>query len=163
MNDIQFPAISVGGRDLVVRMSIAAQLLMSRRGLDIYQIAAELNPKMADPSGDPCVNCKGKSQDKPCVVCGGTGKLMVPNPHYVSNLLVTFSACVAENFINMDNPDRVDLNATPSADYWACQLHPLQFAEMQAKVMEALGKVSEARQAKLHVVAPPEAAAQAAS
>lgn len=137
MNAIEFPIINVGGRELTVRMSIAAQLLMARRGLDIYKLSEELNPKMVDPAAPA---------DAP---------RFLPNPRYADNLMVAFSACVAENLIDMSNPDRVDLSKAPSADYWACQLHPLQFVEVQNAIIDALKKVSEVRRAALHIVAPP--------
>jgi hypothetical protein len=152
MNDIKFPTISVGGRDLVVRISIAAQLLMSRRGIDIYKLSDALARRIIDPENSAPVGKNDKGEPL---------FSFIPNPRYPDNLMFVFAAAVAENFVDQTNPDKVDLNKAPTADYWATQLHPLQFAEVQDKIEEALGKVSEARQAGLRVVAPPAPAEQA--
>lgn len=133
MEDILFPTINVGGRELVVKFSIAAQLLMSRRGLNIFDLAGELALKIPDPSAP--------------------GKFLA-NPRYADNIISVFAATVAENFIDTTNPDKVDLSKAPTADYWATQLHPLQFLEVQAAVIESMGKVAGARKPKLQAVPP---------
>lgn len=143
MEDILFPTISVGGKDRVVRFSIAAQLLMSRRGLDIFNLPGELARKIDATTGAPIIDLTNFAGDS------------TPNPRYAQNIISVFSACVAENFIDTSNPDKVDLSKAPTADYWATQLHPLQFEEVEAKVIEALGKVAAARKPRLQVVAPP--------
>jgi len=119
MNDIQFPQITVGGRTLTVRYSIAAQVLMKRRGIDLK-------------------------------------RLLDPEKDVVGNMLTVFSCLVAEEFVDQSNPDKYDLDKAPTADYWAHLLHPLQFPEVEAAIVEAVGKVAE-EQRKLRPVAVPPA------
>lgn len=127
MNAIDYPTISVGAHEnLVVRMSLASQVLMQRRGLDPVNLAGAM------------ISTAEK-----------------PNPQAVPNVITVFSCMVAENFIAAD-PNRVDLNAAPTADYWATQIE--DFGEVERVVWSALGKAAEARRAKLAAVPPREQA-----
>lgn len=140
MTAIDFPTISVGGRELTVRFSIGAQILMRRRGIDPRRLVQATAPFELDDQGKPKQDASGAP---------------IRNENAVQNILIAFSAAVAENFIDQSNPDRVDLNSAPSADYWAMQLHPLQFPEVERAIGESMGKVMEAKRTQLRVVPPP--------
>ena len=155
MNEVQFPTITVGDRSLVVRYSIAAQVLMKRRGIDPRNLLAQMSPFLL--SGEYDANGK----PKPLLDANGA---ILRNPACEENILTVFSACVAENVLDQSNPDRFDLNKAPTADYWMTQLGPLQFSQVEAVIGEAMGKVLEEQRHKLKLVAaPPEIPSEKAS
>jgi hypothetical protein len=144
MTGIEYPTISVGEhQNLTVRWSLAAQFLMKRRGVD----PAEAGQLMMATTKVPNPNMRLQS-DPPTIEIG--------NKNAVQNVVIVFSACVAENFLDMSHPNKVDLNAAPSADYWAVQI--TDFGEVEKAVWSALGKAVEERRKKLAVVPPAEAA-----
>src|ERR1700734_590141 len=144
MTGIDYPTISVGEHeDITVRFSLAAQLLMRRRGIDPGNIGAACAPRRTIPN--PNVRLQS---DPP--------EITVANPDCVGNLVTVFSCCVAENFIDLKQPGRVDLGACPTADYWATQIDDM--AEIDKAVGAAMGKWSEALRKKLAAVPPTEAA-----
>jgi hypothetical protein len=144
MTGIDYPTISVGEhKDLTVRYSLAAQLLMRRRGIDPQNIGEACSPKRKIP------NPNARLQTDPPMI-------EVSNKECVGNLITVFSCCVAENFMDMKQPNRVDLGAAPTADYWATQIDDL--TEIDRVVGAAMGKWSEDRQRKLAAVPPMEAA-----
>jgi len=144
MTGIDYPTISVGEhKDLIVRYSLAAQLLMRRRGIDPGNIGVACSPKKTIP------NPNMRLQSDPPTIT-------VNNPECVGNLVTVFSCCVAENFLDMKSPNRVDLNACPTADYWAVLIDDM--AEVDKKVGEAMGKWSEDRRKTLAATPPAEAA-----
>ncbi len=146
MTGIEYPTISVGKHEnLVVRLSLAAQLLMRRRGIDPGQIGQEMSPTKTVPNP----NMRMQS-DPPTIQIG--------NSEAVQNVVTVFSCMVAENFIDGSNPTKVDLNASPTADYWATQIE--DFPAVEKAVWEAVGKALEERRKRLAVV-PPTTEAQA--
>lgn len=134
MTGIEYPTITVGEHTLTVRMSLAAQVLMRRRGLDPFNIARLTFPYLVTPAGIPTTE---------------------RNPDAERNVLIVFGCMVAENFIDPKNP-RVDLDVAPSTDYWTIRIEEL--APIEKVIAEALGKAAEQRQARLAVVAPTQAA-----
>lgn len=138
MIGIEYPTVTVDGRVLVVRPSNAAFVLMRRRGLSPEKAHLLLQaPKVRDE--------KGVVNDNP------TG-----NPNWVEDTYIYFSACVAENYLDLSQPHRVSLDAAPSADYWAVTLP--DHAEVSRLCWAAMGKYAEEQRTKLAVV-PPTAAA----
>lgn len=129
MTGIDYPVVSVGEhKDLVVRMSLAAQLLMPRRGIAANELGTALAPTLP-----PHV------------------RTSPPNPNAVKNYVVAFSCMVAENFV--DREDRtMDLNKAPSADYWATRID--DFSIIENAVNEAIKKAVEERRKKLAAVPP---------
>jgi hypothetical protein len=111
MAAIEWPTVTVGDKTLIVRYSLAAQVLMQRRGVDPLRLA-ELT----------------------------TSTPAKPNPTAAANVMIVFSACVAENFLDFTEPAKLDLNTAPSADYWSTQLAPGQFDEIQTAMADALRK-----------------------
>ena len=142
MIGIDYPTFVFGDRTLTVRYSLAAQLLMRRRGVEPSRLIQATSPRL-HPGDLPCI-AKG-----PCSVPGCR-----PNPDAVQAAFVVFSACVAENYIEL-RPERVNLDAAPSADYWATQLDSEDFERAQKAVAEALSKMLEARKRRLQAVEPP--------
>ena len=124
MTGIDYPTITVGAHEnLVVRLSLAAQLLMQRRGMDAMKLGALMLPVVND----------------------------VPNPDAVQNVIIAFSCMVAENFVDQKST-RLDLNAAPTADYWAMQIE--DFSAVEKTVWTAVGKAVEERRKRLAVVPP---------
>ena len=135
MNAIDYPTISVGThKNLVVRFSLAAQVLMQRRGID--------------PNRLHSLTC-------PFIVVDGKVTTDI-NPNAIGNILTIFSCMVAENFIDPQST-RVSLDAAPTADYWATLLDD-RISEVDKTIAQSLGKASEARRAKLAAVPPQEQA-----
>jgi hypothetical protein len=144
MTGIDYPTISVGEhKDLTVRFSLAAQLLMRRRGIDPGNIGQACAPRKT------IENPNRRLQSDPLTIT-------IANPDCVGNLITVFSCCVAENFIDLKQPTRVDLNAAPTADYWATQIDDV--AEIDKVVGAAMGKWSEERRKTLAPTPPVEAA-----
>ena len=114
---VQWPVQTLAGRDLIVRYSLAAQILCGRRGLDPLRLG-ELVVSMPE----------------------------TPNPSAVRNIMTLFSCCVAENCVDVTNP-RCNLDDAPSSDYWAAQCGPDDFTNIQSVLAEALGKAREAKAA----------------
>lgn len=144
MTGIEYPTISVGKHEnLTVRMSLAAQVLMRRRGLDITKPGALqsrfiiANPNMRLQTDPPTVEGE--------------------NPDAVSNMITAFSCMVVDNFVDGIQPSKLDLNAAPTADYWATLI--TDFPAVERAVMEALKKAAEERRAKLAAVPPTQEAA----
>ena len=145
MTGIDYPTISVGAHEnLVVRLSLAAQLLMRRRGIDPAQMAQEMSPTKTVPNP----NMRTQT-DAPTVQIG--------NPGAVQNIVTVFSCMVAENFIDRSKPTQVDLSTAPTADYWATLIE--DFSEVEKVVWSAVGKAVEVRRKKLAAVPPMEAVA----
>ena len=119
MIGIDYPTITIGDRVLVVRLSLATQILLRRQGLDPRQLKDMLT-NTTDADGKP-----------------------VENPLILDNLLKVFAACVAENFID-GSPNRFSLDAAPTADYWATQIAPYQIPDIGRVIAEAVGKAAEA-------------------
>ena len=135
MTGIEYPTITVGDhRDMVVRFSFAAQLLMQRRGLDPARVYALTSPKIRQADGTDA-----------------------PNPDFVRNIYTVFASMVAENFIDLSKPHRVDLDNAPTPDYWACQIDDIGAASHA--IWSAVGKVLEGLRRKLEVAPPVEAKA----
>jgi hypothetical protein len=125
---IEYPTITVGAHeDLVVRMSLASQILMRRRGIDVAKLGTLMLPKVGED----------------------------PNPDAVGNVVTVFSCMVAENFLDLAKPNRVDLSSVPTPDYWATQIDDL--AAVERAVWAAVGKAVEERRKKLAAVPPMEA------
>lgn len=124
MNAITFPTITIGSKVVTIRFSLAAQLLIRRRGLDPRNLAPALDRA---------------------------------NPDCITNMLTVFSACAAESMVDKSDPSKYNLDAAPTADYWASELHPLQFPELEAVLAISMGKVTEARRELTLVVVPPQA------
>jgi hypothetical protein len=138
MTGIEYPTITVEGRVLVVRPSNAAFVLMRRRGIDPGSAHSALRPnKIRNEAGSVSDDSHG-------------------DPLWVNNTYVYFSCCVAENYIDLSKPDRVNLDYAPSADYWALTLP--DYNEVSRLCWAAMGKFSEEQRMKLAVV-PPIAAA----
>jgi hypothetical protein len=138
MTGIEYPTVTVDGRVLVVRPSNAAFVLMRRRGLDpgnahislrANKVRNEAGAVLDDPHGSPL---------------------------WVNNTYIYFSCCVAENYVDLSKPHRVDLDAAPTADYWALMMP--DYNEVSRLCGAAMGKFAEEQRTKLAVV-PPTAAA----
>jgi len=143
MTGVEYPTISVGEHEnLVVRFSLAAQVLMRRRGIDPAKIGTMMLAQIARPNESARFQC-----DPPTIT--------VPNPDAVPNVLAVFACMVAENFID-PKATKLDLGNSPTADYWATQVD--DFASVEKAVWAALGKAAEARRAKLAAVPPKEQA-----
>ena len=118
MIGIQYPTITVGTHEnLIVRFSIAAQVLMIRWGINPNDLNSHLR------RGDE------------------------PHPEGVPNLIKMFAAMVAENFLGTGPAESFSLDKAPTPDYWACHVSPLDFAAVNTVVLESVGKVAEARRA----------------
>jgi hypothetical protein len=144
MTGIDYPTITVGEhKDLTVRMSLAAQLLMRRRGIDPAQIGT-----LCGPITRPNPNMR--LQTDPATIT-------IPNPDGVKNIVTIFACMVAENFLDLSKPNTVDLNAAPTADYWAIKID--DFGEVETAVWGAVGKAVEERRKRLQVVPPQQEAA----
>ena len=144
MTGIDYPTISVGEhKDLTVRLSLAAQLLMRRRGIDPAQLGTEMSPTKTVPNPNQRLQT-----DPPTIQIG--------NPGAVQNVVTVFSCMVAENFIDKTKPTQVDLGTAPTADYWATQIE--DFPAVEKAVWAAVGKAVEERRNRLAVVPPQEAA-----
>jgi hypothetical protein len=143
MIGIDYPTFVFGDRTLIVRYTLAAQVLMRRRGVEPGRLFAATAPRL-HPGDVPCT-AKG-----PCSVPGCR-----PNPDAVQNAFVVFSACVAENYVDQSRPERVNLDTVPSADYWATQLDVEDFERALKAIGQALSKMSEARQRRLQAVESP--------
>ncbi len=154
MNAVQFPSITIGDRALVVRYSIASQVLMKRRGIDPRHLLRYISPFNVIEG----VDAKTGAPIDTIEMVDGKPVLNQQN-NVVENIMTIFSCMVAENCLDQSNPDKLDLNQAPSADYWTSKLHPLQFPDVEAVVGEAMGKVTEERRKLLLVVAPPAAEA----
>ena len=127
MIGIDYPTITVGAHEnLVVRLSLASQLLMRRRGMDPAKMAILMSPKI--------------------------GPEQTENPDAVSHVVAVFACMVAENFIDTGMPHKVDLSIAPTADYWATQITDL--GEVERVIWAAVGKAVEERRKKLAVVPP---------
>jgi hypothetical protein len=136
MTGIDYPTITVGAHEnLVVRLSLASQLLMRRRGMDPAKMGALMQPTIVDPS-DP--------------------QKTLLNPDGVQSVITVFSCMVAENFIDRSQPHKCDLTAAPTADYWATQID--DFPAVERAVWAAVGKAVEERRKRLAVVPPTEQA-----
>ena len=147
MTGIDYPTITVGAHEnLVVRLSLAAQLLMRKRGIDPLRMGELMQPKRVIP------NPNMRLQTDPPTI-------EVSNQDAVGNVLDVFSCMVAENFVDKSSPHLCDLTKTPTADYWATQVD--DFAAVEKAVWTAVGKAVEERRKKLAVVPP--AATEAAS
>lgn len=137
---IEYPTVEVDGRKLVIRPSQAAFVLMRRRGIDPGQEHVLTRPnRVFDP------------QEPAKVICISSG-----NPNWVNNTYICFSCCVAENYIDMSQPHRVNLDMAPTADYWALKLP--DYREVHGLYREAMGKFAEEQRTKLAAVPPMEAA-----
>ncbi len=133
MTGIDYPTIEIGGRTLVVRYTLAAQVLMKRRGVDPLKIGTAIYP-IVDRTGEV--------------------PTIVENPEGARNTLIAFSAMVAENFLDPASV-RVNMDEAPSADYWAFQVGE-RLPEVWKAVHDCLSKTSEARRKNLQVAAPPQ-------
>ena len=130
MTGIEYPTISVGAHEnLVVRLSLASQLLMRRRGMDPAKMGALMQPTIVDPS-DP--------------------QKTLLNPDGVQSVITVFSCMVAENFIDRSQPHKCDLTAAPTADYWATQIDDL--TDVSKAVIASVGKAMQERRKKLAAV-----------
>jgi len=140
MTGINYPTISVGEhQNLTVRLSLAAQLLMRRRGIDPATIGALMSPVRIVP------NTAARLQTDPLTI-------ERPNPDAVSNVVAVFACMVAENFIAGQKPNQVDLSAAPTADYWATVID--DFSTVEKAVWAAVEKAVEERRKRLAVVPP---------
>ena len=129
MTGIDYPTISVGAHEnLVVRLSLAAQLLMRRRGMDPARMGELMSPRVNNE----------------------------PNPDAVGNVVAVFACMVAENFVDRSKPHLCDLSSAPTADYWAMQIDDL--VAVEKVIWQAEGKAVEERRKKLAAVPPMEAA-----
>ena len=135
MTGIEYPTITVGThKDLVVRQSLVAELLIGRRGLSMATIHIAIHPWKTDAAG---INTQP----------------LEANPDYAQNNVTAFSCFVAENFIDATSY-RVSLDSAPSADYWATQI--VDLAPIAKVVREAIKKASEDSRKKLAAVPPQE-------
>lgn len=136
MIGIDYPTISVGKHEnLTVRHSLAAQVLMRRRGLDPANLIVLLSPVL-------WIDGKPTTQR---------------NPDSVINALTAFSCQVAENFLDHSQPHRVNLDIAPTVDYWSivgCD----DFPAIEKVVCDAIKKFMEAKRTKLEAAPPQEAA-----
>jgi len=143
MTGIEYPTITVGKHEnLVVRFSLAAQLLMKRRKIDPAKIAEAIGPRVVP-------NPNARLQTDPPTI-------MVANPDGVQNAVTIFSCMVAENFFDKAPAQSLDLSTAPTADYWAMQID--DFPAIERVIWESLGKVAEEQKKKLALVPPTEAA-----
>ena len=142
MTGIDYPTITIGERQLTVRLSLAAQLLMRRRGIDPATMTQAMQPRKTIPN--PAMRIQ---IDPPTIE--------VANPDAVQNIITVFSCMVAENFLDTKST-KLDLNSAPTADYWATQID--DFGEVEKVVWAAVGKAVEERRKKLAAVPPMEAA-----
>jgi len=125
MTPIEYPTITVGAHEnLVVRLSLASQLLLRRRGMDPARMGELMQPRIGNE----------------------------PNPDAVGNVIAVFACMVAENFVDRSKPHLCDLSSAPTADYWAMQID--DFAAIERVVWAAVGKAVEERRKKLAVVPP---------
>jgi hypothetical protein len=125
MTPIDYPTITVGAHEnMVVRLSLAAQLLMQRRGIDAARMGVLMSPRISEQ----------------------------PNPDAVGNVIAVFACMVAENFVDKSAPHLCDLSKAPTADYWAMQI--TDFAAVEQAVWAAVGKAVEERRKRLAVVPP---------
>ena len=141
MTGIEYRTITVGTHEnLVVRFSLAAQLLMKRRKVDPAKISEAIgaitipNPNLRLQSDPPTIK--------------------VANPKGLENALTIFSCMVAENFFDKALPHNLDLSTAPTADYWATQIE--DFPAIEKVIWDSLGKVAEAQKKKLALVPPTE-------
>ncbi len=138
MTGIDYPTITIGEHEnLTVRLSLAAQLLMRRRGLDPAKIGELMAPGRTVPNPNKA--------DPPTI----------PNDKAVENVIIVFSCMVAENFLDKSTT-KLDLNTAPTADYWATRID--DFTAVEKVVWAAVGKAVEDRRKRLAVVPPQEAA-----
>lgn len=142
MTGIDFPTVTIGERTYTVRFSMASQVLMRRRGIDPRRIFHLLSAR-THRNDTLCIGKDCKRIDH------------VPNPAAEQNVLIVFSCCVAEDFVDISKPSTVNLDSAPTADYWAMVLDPDQFKLVEKAIWEAAGKVLEANR-KLQAVAPPD-------
>ena len=143
MTGIDYPTITVGAHEnLVVRLSLASQLLLRRRGIDPAQLGPAMHAKRTIP------NPAQRLQTDPPTI-------EIENRDAVQNIITVFSCMVAENFFEK-TATKLDLNTAPTADYWATQID--DFAEVEKAVWLAVGKAVEERRKKLAAVPPMEAA-----
>lgn len=147
MTGIEYPTITVGShQNLKVRMSLAAELLMRRRGIDVAKLGEQLIRKRVVPNPHMRVQT-----DPPTIE--------VLNPDGVTNIVMVFACMVAENFFDLSKPNKFSLDTdAPTADYWAALINE-DFLAVEEAVWQALGKAVEARRAKLAVVPPTQEAA----
>lgn len=139
MTGIEYPTITVGTHcNLTVRLSLAAELLMIRRGLDPTFLVRQISPTIQGPA----------SQD-------GTATL-IPNPGWAQNMVTAFSCMIAENFMDKSQPHLCDMSKVPTADYWATQIDDL--AAVSRAVTDGVGKAVQERRNKLAAVPAMEAA-----
>ena len=132
MTGIEYPTITVGAHEnLVVRMSLAAELLMIRRGLDPGILIRQVSPMSQGPPKED------KTVD------------LIPNPNWAQNMVTAFSCMVGENFLDPQST-RIDLNAVPTADYWATQIDDL--TDVSKAVIASVGKAMQERRKKLAAV-----------
>lgn len=144
MTGIEYPTITVGRHEnLVVRYSLAAQLLMRRRGIDPANMALAMLPSVKVPNPNMRLQTDPPMIDR-------------PNAEAVQNVVTVFSCMVAENFFDQSST-KLDLGTAPTADYWATQIEDV--GEIAKVVWSAVGKAAEDRQKKLAAVPPMEAAA----
>ncbi len=144
MTGIEYPTLTVGQhKDLRVRMSLAAQVLMGRRGLDTNKLGELLSGRRTVP------NPNMRLQTDPPTI-------EIVNHNAVPNVIVAFSCMVAENFFAQMSPTRINLDEAPTADYWALQID--DFPAVEKAVWDAIKKAGEERRAKLAAVPPMEVA-----
>jgi len=141
MTGIDHPVVTVGGHTLTVKFSLAAQLLMRRRGLDIRRIPSLIAPRL-HADGGACLDQKCEQAH-------------TPNPDAESNIMQVFACMVVHEFVKLDAPSVTTLDAAPSADYWAAVAGPDDFARIEVAVWTAMGKALEARRARLQAVPSP--------
>jgi hypothetical protein len=144
MTGIDYPTVSVGEHEnLTVRLSLAAQVLMRRRGIDPAKIGFLMSPTIVEP------NTEARLQSDPPTI-------ERPNPDAVANVIGIFACMVAENFVDPKST-KLDLNSAPTADYWTVKID--DFPAVEKIVWAAVGKaVEERRKKKLAAVPPLEAA-----
>lgn len=126
---------------MTVRFSLAAQMLMRRRGMDPRRVHTLIAGRHHQ-DGAVCVDPK----------CQHPHTI---NEESVQNSLKAFSCMVVENYLDLSDPTKVDLSCAPSVDYWAATIDSDKFVEVELAIWQALGKALEARRAKLQAVAPP--------
>lgn len=141
MTGIDHPVVTVGGHTLTVKFSLAAHLLMRRRGLDIRRIPSLIAPRL-HADGVACLDHKCEQAH-------------VPNPDEESNVMQVFSCMVVHEFAKLDAPAATSLDAAPVADYWAAIAEDDDFVRIELAVWTALGKAVEARRARLQAVPSP--------
>lgn len=135
MTGVDYPRVTVRAHEnITVKMSLAAQLLMPRRGLNPMRIGEALAPVLV---------VDGKLTQQ-------------PNQNAVANYITAFSCMVCDAFIDLSHPHKVDLDSVPTADYWATQIE--DFSLIESAVNDALKKAAEERRKRLAAVPPAEAA-----